>query len=234
MPDDKKTAYMSGFCGIGSHEGTRPKSPSGVPMKTCNPVLTYMGKTWNCGCRCHSDLDKMFEMTGMERTLQENPEYIPAKITAWMPSPEERLASSIAASPVPTRIIESPAPALAPATVARDYTPTASGRAGRGQLELWVKLACDEWLLEMPEDRCTPGWLSRKIAAMQGVGEPSQGAIDSVLKRWVGFGFATMGSKPTRFTGYTVEGIKVGLEVLKMRSKQRERYQQAASKRGER
>lgn len=208
---------------MGLCEGLKPRSPSGRPLKTCMRVLRYREKMWSCACKCHSDLDRMFEMMGMERYVQQNPDYKPDEPTYVMPSLEERVALSIERRSTPSVIIESAAPDHVPATVARVFTPTASGRSGRGQLELWVKQACDQWVLDKPEESCTPQWLSDKIAEKHGVNEsgnpPSVGAINAVFERWTKLNFALVGRKPVRFVGYTDDGVKHGLEGLKIRSK---------------
>lgn len=211
--------FLTGFCSIGHCEGLKPRSPSGKPLKTCTRVLIYGAKTWSCKCKCHVDLDRMFEMMGMERYVEQNPEYVPEKATYVMPTLEERVALSIERRSVPTVTIESPAPEHVPATVARVFTPTESGRAGRGQLELWVKQTCDQWIVDQPENQCTPQWISDTIAEKEGIKSPSVGAINAVFERWTKLNFALIGRKPVRFVGYTDEGVKHGLEGLKVRAK---------------
>jgi hypothetical protein len=173
-----------------------------------------------CSCTCHVMLDKMFEMLGMERVIQDNPEYHAPVRDYWMPSPEERVASFIAASNGEARYVESPAPEVVPATVERIFAPTASGRSARGELELLVKKICDVWAVDREPLNCTPAYISEAVAKAQGWGKPpSQGAVNAVLERWVKLGFATIEKKPTRFTGYTAEGIRMGLDAMKLRAK---------------
>lgn len=220
---EKAPAYISGFCGTGAHEGTRPKSPSGKPRKTCDPILTFRDKQWKCGCKCHADLDKLFEMSGMPRVTQVNPEYIPEKVVIAMPTVEERAARFKTTDAVPPRVIQSPLPDRVPATIERSFTPTSSGRAARGELELRVKQACDRWILDKPEESCTPQWISDWIVETHGVSEkgtaPSVGAISAVFDRWTAIGFALIGKKPTRFVGYMPDGVKYGLEGMKDRAR---------------
>jgi hypothetical protein len=174
-------------------------------------------------------------MSGMERVIQDNPEYHPQKSDYWMPSLADRVASSIAAASVPTRVIESDAPDVVPPTVVREFAPTASGRSARGELELYVKRVCDAYLIEEDGTLCTPAYIAREVAKLMGVAkEPSQGAINAVLERWTKLEFAWVGKKPTRFIGYTPDGVKLGLEALKLRAKDRRAAHQAASNRGER
>jgi hypothetical protein len=40
-----------------------------------------------------------------------------------------------------------------------------------------------------------------------------------VFKRWERIGFAVIDRKPTRFSRYTEDGVKLGLEVLKLKAK---------------
>lgn len=216
-----KQLWTTGFCSIGHCEGTRPRSRSGTAMKTCERILKDVrsGRTWSCACKCHADLDRMFEMMGMERFVDQNPDYKPILPTYIMPSLDERVALSMERRAVPTVIIESAAPEHVPATVTRVFTPTATGRAGRGQLELWVKQTCDQWVLDQPEESCTPQWISDQIAAKHEIKPPSVGAINAVFERWTKLNFALIGRKPVRFVGYTDDGVKHGLEGLKIRAK---------------
>ena len=229
---DKTYPFRSGFCGTGLCEGTKPKSPSGFSMKTCprvfpNTTFAYdaKGKVAGradavCMCKCHADLDKLFEMSGMERVLQDNPEYHVPKADYWMPSLEDRVASFMASAPTPVRYIESPAPDLVPATIERTYTPTATGRSARGELESYVKKACDDWLVDAEGNVCSPAYIARQAARMMGIAkDPSQGAINAVLERWVSLGFAVVEKKPTRFVRYTEDGVRLGLDAMKIRAK---------------
>lgn len=215
----EKTGTLTGFCGMGQHEGSKPRSPSGLPMKTCMRVYHYREKTWHCGCKCHVELDRMFQMMDMERYVEENPEYVPVKPTWQMPTLDERVALSIERRTTPTIRIESVMPTHVPATVSRVFTPTVSGRAGRGQLELWVKQACDRWIVDKPESSCTPQWISDQIVVVEDIKPPSVGAINAVFERWTKLNFALVGRKPVRFVGYTDEGVKHGLDGLKIRAK---------------
>lgn len=218
-----KNLWTTGFCSNGQCEGLKPRSPSGKPLKTCTRIVMYRSKTWSCNCKCHADLDRMFEMMGMERFIEQNPEYVPEKPTYVMPTLEERVALSIERRSTPSVVIESPAPDHVPATVARSFQPTASGRSGRGELELRVKQTCDQWVVDQPEESCTPQWISDQIVEKFGVNEsghaPSVGAINAVFERWTKLNFALIGRKPVRFIGYTDEGVKHGLDGLKIRAK---------------
>ena len=208
--------YPTGFCASGFHEGTRAHDAAGKAAVVC--------LHWKeCPCSCHSDIDSLFAMTGQLRVSQENPEYITPKSPYWVPSLEERAmlhaSSNSGGSNDPIKE-ESPLPDAIPATVRRAFAPTPTGRAGRGQLETWVKEACDEWIVEEYKDFCSPSWVASWIVSNKGVPTQSQGAVDAVFVRWTKIGFARVEKKPTRFLGYTEDGIKLGLDALKLRFKE--------------
>jgi hypothetical protein len=177
----------------------------------------------------------MFQMSEMERMLVDNSTFKPERPTFWMPNPVDlaasRISSNDGAASAPT-IIESPAPDLVPATMARTFAPTATGRAAKGELEAQVKEACDVWLIDhptMPQRQarpCTPPWVSEEIGHKYGIKNPSVGAIDAVWKRWALIGFAVIEKKPTRFVKYTEEGIRLTLEGCKERARRQKRSSQ--------
>lgn len=226
MASEKKSpGTITGFCGMGQHEGTRPRSYSGLPMKTCERTYSNRWKSWDCICKCHKDLDMLFEMSGMPRVIQVNPEYIPVTVSIVMPTLEERAARFKTKDVVPPRVVESALPDRVPATIERRFAPTASGRAGRGELELLVKKECDQWVLDNPEESCTPSYISERIAHDLGIKAPSVGAISAVFDRWTKLGFALIGKKPTRFVGYMPDGVKYGLEGLKDKARIKAKHQ---------
>lgn len=71
----KKTKHVSGFCGIGLHEGTRPRNVWGNPLKVCT-LLGFDGEH-RCNCQCHKDIDEMYESAGAARVPQQNPDWKP-------------------------------------------------------------------------------------------------------------------------------------------------------------
>lgn len=216
--------FKSGFCGSGFCEGTKPKAYGGIPAKTCTFIAT-------CLCKCHDMMDKMFFMSEMERIVVENPEYQPPVRTFWLPSDDPDFLISRATDTDTPVYVESPAPDLVPATVTRTFAPTPSGRAARGELELWVKQACDVWLIDQPGTPCTPTYIAEDIAHDQGIIPPSVGAITSVFNRWSELGFAVIDKKPTRFTSYTPEGVEKGLDLMKIEAKRKKKFQLADDKR---
>lgn len=174
-------------------------------------------------------------MSGQPRQLVDNSEYVLPK-RYWMPSPEERAAMHAAASnghgDTETVVIESPLPEAVPVTLRRVFTPTPTGRAGRGELETWVKEACDEWIIEKYERPCTPLWIAEWIVRHKGVVTQSQGAINAVFERWIKLRFAIIEKKPTRFLQYSEEGIRRGLDALKIQTKMTARRKMLAADRG--
>lgn len=214
-----------GQCSAGWHEGTQARDFKGNHVPTC--------KEWKyCPCECHEVYDELFSMSGRPRVAVDNSEYEPPKLY-WMPSPEDRAAMHAASSnghgdtePV---IIESPLPEAVPVTLRRVFAPTPTGRAGRGQLETWVKEACDEWVVEKYEHICSPAWIAEWIIKNKGVATQSQGAVNAVFERWIKLGFAVIEKKPTRFIKYTEAGIKSGIDALKIKAKMDGKRQEAAA-----
>lgn len=197
---------VTGPCQAGWHEGLKINAP------TCKFYI-------NCPCDCHTQLNRMYDLTGEERILVNN--------STWKPNNPYVLPSlepvatvpSIPTATVAAPVVESPAPGIVPPTAPRIFTPTVSGRLGKGELESWVKEVTDVWAVEQ-EGRCTVGYISNEIGRVKGISPPSQGAIQNVLSRWRGLGFAHVElDRPMRFTGYTDDGIKFGLENMKARAK---------------
>jgi hypothetical protein len=214
----------TGFCSVGSHEGQRPKSPSGKPLPTC--------KFWeDCTCWCHKEITEMCQMAGIERVLQVNPEYKSEPSPFWMPSAEflaalraERDGGTIPTAAGVERSLDGTS---RPAE--RVFTPTPSGYRARGQLENDVKQVCDRF-----DTGTGPISLPLSFIATQihPDAPPSVGAIREVLLRWVKYGFATMGVEPLAFTGYTDEGREKGVDVLKYKYDQNKRMTKAKADRG--
>lgn len=202
--DEHLLPFVTGFCNSGWHEGHKVNKP------TCRFWLT-------CPCECHTTISLMAEMTDTPRNLIDNSTYAPNRDAFVRVSLTESVEAAIIAKRGAVKV-ESPAPGIVPAQLAREFDPTPTGRAGRGQLESWVQKVTDIWAVEGGKP-CTPGYVSSEIARMQGISPPSTGAVDAVFKRWVGYGFAVIGTKPTRFERYTEDGVKFGLDVMKAKSK---------------
>jgi len=203
--------FVTGFCDSGWHEGYKINKP------TCKFWMT-------CPCDCHTQLSRMAALTETERVLVDESTWVSGNTFVQVSLTESINASAL--NRPGAVMVASELPDLVPATFRRDFTPTASGRTQRGQLEVWVHDAVQYWMtertagVEMPT--CTPQWVSERILS-EGVTtkSPSTGAIDAVFKRWIEIGYANIGSRPTRFVSFTVAGIKDGLEVMKARAKRR-------------
>jgi hypothetical protein len=219
--------YKTGQCSRGWCEGSNPKDWKGSPASTC--------KLWaNCPCSCHLTYDQLFAAGGLAREVVNNSEYRVDKTIFSMPTPEERAAMhalSDTKRPDAPVLVESPLPDAVPATIRRTFTPTATGRAARGELESWVKDQCDIWLIEKDGSLCTPQLLADEIGRAQGIKPPSVGAISAVFDRWVKLDFAVIEKKPTRFIQYTEQGVKLGLDGCKEKAKRAKRLQQGAESR---
>lgn len=170
--------------------------------------------------------DLMFRESDMTRQAVDNSGYEAGHGGFVMPSYSERMKmvalSNPAAANVPI-VLESTAPGITPPTVTRTFAPTVSGRAQKGELESWVKEACDIWLVEKDVPYCTTNYISREVGRKVGIREPSVGAIGAVFDRWSKMGFAICERKPVRFVSYTPLGIELGLEGCKDRFKRAEK-----------
>jgi hypothetical protein len=164
----------------------------------------------------------MFQMGGRERFAVNNSSYVADHGDFVMPDPADvslaRLSSNTSPATPPKRI-ESELPDVIPATIARQWIPTPTGRSARGELEAQIKWACDVWVVERDPEFCTPRYVSEEIGRQYGIRPPSVGAIDAAWKKWAKIGFARIGVKPTRFVGYTPEGIELTLEGCKEKYK---------------
>lgn len=218
-----RNKFLSGFCsnypegGLELHEGTQPKNHKGMPMKTCPHFL-------QCPCKCHQQVDQMFEMLGKERALLSNPEYDPVTtfVTPYVPfdrTLDTPLESSVTDDPAMLGItLEGIATGRVggqDAALAAYGTPT--GRARAGGLEASVHRVTLR-LLEAGEV-VTPKMVSEAIAEEYEISPPSTGAIGAAWNRWVDLGFATLATKPIRFVGFTGESSWEELSRLKARKK---------------
>lgn len=203
---------LTGFCHSGWHEGMKARSASGQPAPTCKFYI-------NCPCDCHARLNRMFDLAGNERILVDNSDWKPESTFVMPTARDVIVASSFIPAGTGVGIMrESPAPEIVPATIERTFVPTPTGRAGRGELESWVREATDIWAVEK-DVLCTPQYVAKMIGQRKGINPPSSGAVDAVFNRWAALGFAKIERKPTRFEGYTEDGIKLGLETMKARAK---------------
>jgi hypothetical protein len=230
----KVRKHRTGFCSNGQCEGTKPKGVNGSPMKTC----TFWQE---CPCNCHKQITQMFEMAGLPRVAQDNPEYRVDRSEFVMPDPViqtyeeiiEQVQNQFADKPYYQEFAEKFTPQVQlPPSAPKTYSETPSGRTAKGQLEDWVKQACDVWIAEKYSWPCTPSYLSGTIADVEKVPTPSTGAIGAVFNRWEELGFAVIGKKPIRFTAYTEEGMRLGLAAMKVRAKANRKRVKSEIRRG--
>lgn len=213
-------ALKTGFCANGWHEGDKAKDWRGNPAPTCKFILV-------CPCNCHDTLDKLYHMTDMERVVVDASGYVAPPRRFWMPSDDPLPAlSSPSGSSVPQTIQEGVA-GITPPRMDSTFAPTPTGRAARGELESWVQQECDAWLVDSENELCTPAYLATVISRAQAVAPPSVGAISAVFDRWVKLGFAKVEKRPTRFIGYTQEGLELGLVGMKIQRKRQQARQKA-------
>ena len=224
--------FLTGYCNSinkpAQCEGTKPRSLTGNPMKTCE-------RFFSCPCECHWRVDEMFRITGLERKLVPNPEYQTPVSDFVMPEITEDPVGDVAATSAP--VIGHPddeppttapsAPAVAPLAQRR----TETGRAARGGLEAQVWDAC----FNMPgDDDLTPKQIVEWIAEKYKIPTPSTGAVNAVWERWVKLDFATLGKKPNRFTGFQHEGTWEELVRMKGSAKRQAKSAKTAMRLGRR
>lgn len=246
---------VSGFCTpynpivSQGHEGTKPVSSVGTPVKLC---MFYM----TCPCTCHQKIDDMYKMLEIPRPESEqSPEYharsearrletqiMLDNLGRYMP-PGTGLSSSDdietpldmqdpvtgAAGPVADVLAGHADPASEPV-----FAPTPTGRRARGQLEYDVLTVCIDYAANVFDwDMCTPKNVSQEIGKRYAIEPPSTGAINAVWNRWEKLDFAVQDSKPSRFVKFMVEGASVGLlDSIKSRNKRQAKLSVAQVKRG--
>lgn len=207
------SAYKTGFCGMGQHEGTAPVAYNGKPMKVC---VAYE----ICTCSCHEKFNSMYKMANTERRVHQNPNYEPVmhpSYAEYFSESEELLGTPMGAGSTTTRVMEKPsetAPGLLES--ARSFTVTPSGYRQRGQLEVEVQQVCNRAMMGEFDEHCTPQFIAQQIDPDN---PPSTGAIGAVFNRWERIGYAKIHRKPLYFQHLTVEGMRDGLEALKRKAK---------------
>ena len=200
--------YISGFCGIGSCEGTSPTSPSGKPMKVC----VAFGL---CECSCHAKFDSMYAKMGEERVEHQNPHYepaVPVDLT-WMDQEKELPKPKPAAPEIkfqdrPSRT------AVGLLESSREWEGTVNGYRHRGQLEAQVQQVCNRAMMGEFDEHCTARFVAEQIDPDN---PPSTGAIGAIFKRWEACGYAVINKHPVYFKRLTIEGMRDGLEACKAR-----------------
>lgn len=211
--------WISGHCGNGNCEGTKNLSPGGALYQSCSGAYGGgfgSGVVAVCQCRCHRELDDIKAFIA-EQLGEEAAAAIPqrtASLPASVVTPTAKATVSVQHAPSTVAPTDGGLPPDHP-----DDTPgtTESGRRVRGSLDYEVKRACDYWITTYGDAPLTP-----KICAglIDEDSPPSTGAIDAVWRRWVRIGFATMGSSPVHFAGYTEVGIEKGLHRMRFEAEQ--------------
>lgn len=211
-----KAKYLTGFCGVGLHEGMKPRSKGGTPMKVCDYWI-------DCGCKCHADITKMHTLTETERVPHQNPDYSTPHSPYVMPRPDEVMAKTVEPeekAPIIRNPLEAPAKRF-------DATPT--GKRARGELEDEVLAVCGSFVRgELPYEVLLPKDIANEIDKFN---PPSVGAIGAVFERWVLIGFAKIEKKPVQFVSFTLEGMMHGLDYLKAKHKREAKLKQGAESR---
>jgi hypothetical protein len=203
--------YVTGFCGIGSHEGLKIKSPSGALLKTC-PVggrvemYGYNDRhigTAECTCECHDMSRQMEDMSGIK---------FPSRDSVKESSPLSGLGYLRAAGDGTNpdgsgRSVDPDAPSVVVASGAR-FAVTPTGRSARGQLEEQVRHVVSVQVKAAGEEMIAMLGLTPTMIglAIDKENPPSSGAIYAVLKRWEGSAMVDLGEKPFRFLRFTDRG----------------------------
>lgn len=210
----RKRGYITGFCGTGSHEGSTPVGKSGTPMRTCEFYE-------ECSCKCHVEISQMFETAGMPRLLMPNPQYAKPVSPFLMPDPDdvERMRAEARGSSHQGPMFNTNEPL---SVNALKFEETATGRRAKGQLEYEVLSICSSYLKGEYDDieELTPVVIARLVDDRN---PPSVGAVGAIFDRWEKLGFAVIERKPIRFISYTIEGMQVGLDNMKVAAKRREK-----------
>lgn len=219
-----RNKMLTGYCGNGQCEGTKPVNFAGEPLAVC-PM-------WQkCPCICHYKLDELFEMTGQERRHVPNDKYVPKKGSFVMPDPVDLDPLGVPSDnggPVTPPTVQEPAAANVAAPVAPLVERRGpSGRSSPGGLEARVWAACRELSGDI-----TPKAVSEWIADWWSIPLPSPGAIREVFIRWEKLGYATWAKKPIRFTGFTGEGTWEELARIKAENKRSTARTKSALARG--
>lgn len=160
----------------------------------------------------------MFEQTGMDRIAVDNSGYVPDHSQLVLPDRAEVVNEQLAADET-VIIVEAEDPIYTPKMVIRTFAETPSGRAARGELEQHVNQVCAAWAIDRQPSLCTTGYVSGEIAKTFGIKAPSIGAIGAVFDRWAAIGYAMFERKPVRFSGFSPEGLEIGLEGCRARHK---------------
>lgn len=214
--------WISGFCGIGCHEGTAPTNANGTPLKVCVAIGNGPDDKNRCGCKCHKQIDKMYESAGIPRVAQQSPLWKPppSPDLSWLYEDSENPLDALVSTGTqnPARSAE-PArdhgiPVHQPTHAPDERTP--AGYRRKGQLEDSVNEVCTGYLKGEYQSDENGDMTTKHIAHLiDPDNPPSAGAVQAVLERWVKLGYAEMRRKPVGFQMLTVEGMQKGLARMK-------------------
>lgn len=208
--DGKRLPLKTGLCLAGWHEGSKPRTRDGRPIKTC-PMFD------SCPCQCHRDLDEIFELSGKPRELVENLDYVPVRSSVVAYEVIEAPGMFDSETVVPEGALITVAPGLVPAHKERIFPPTPSGRLARGQADYLTLSATDAWVVESQfserMEQCTAQWVHDFVLKETAL-ELDVTTVIAVWKRWIEIGIARVEQNPIRFVGYTPEAIERGFEPM--------------------
>lgn len=190
--------YVTGHCSVGNCYKTNNLSNDGKRMlPSCQWKYEYRDKLIVCTHSCHTEYAEMIELIRGMQSDDGTPLPLPdrlreaANYVARIDDRPGRLAAPIV--PIPAG--------------PREFTPTPSGRAAKGELEENVRKAIIS-VLGFPE--ITPNTLAFLIDPED---PPSVGAIHAVFRRWESKGLCTVHDKPFRFGEFT----ELGNQILRIK-----------------
>lgn len=214
--------WISGFCSTGCHEGTQPVNLNGTPLKVCVAIGDGPDSKNRCSCKCHVEIDKMYESAGLARVPQQSPLWKPAKspdLTWLYEDSESELDTFVSVRSQGTPADAEPArdhgiPVEQPRYDTADRTP--SGFRKKGQLEESVQDVCLGYLKGKYEADENGDMTTKHIGLLiDAESPPSPGAVQAVLERWEKLGYAEMRRKPVGFQMLTAEGMQKGLSAMR-------------------
>jgi len=220
--------FLTGFCGLGQCEGTKFKSPAGTPYPTC--------PWWDtCPCKCHADLDEMYEMAGIERVLVRS-DYVP-DLGSFVPIDviidEVNATRFNSVGTIAPHSHEGTVATPAVVVAGHAFADTPTGRKARGRLEYEVLEVCLAWDMGVYDwDACTPKNISEELATRNQSIPPSTGAISAVWERWASIGFCETAKKPLRMVRSEFKFSAQELDKLKSSARKKSAMFKSAQKRG--
>lgn len=241
--------HPTGFCSpynpveAQGHEGTRPKSAAGAPLRVCDFFDT-------CPCSCHYEVDQMYAMLDMPREEPEqSPEYL--ALSARRSTEFRLMLDALYGIPAidgplsipdgvdtpdgderPVAANVEPLAGVSPQGLKPVFAATPTGKRPKGELEYDVLTICNEFVNGVYDwPMCTPKLVSEAIGKMHAVEPPSTGAVNAVWDRWEKLGFAEQAKKPNHFLKFSSDSSVVALDAAKKRAKRDKKQAATAAKR---